>query len=234
VAAPQTAVLYQVVKVLFGIGKGRVGGFNDERRGALKGFLGRNTVNPALAGEFFVVGKVEAHKELHGFGGCGRGWIGLVFALSLGLVRLIGFAGLGAFFSRSGGSDAFKFEEEFLVEAVGLLPTLEFVARLLRFFLVFCEVKLNIGVGHEISLRLAGGVSQEMSVDCGACGAMRRGGEAPLLFGLERGCELGYPANSHYEEVAGHSYRSGKNGGMGVSGGGGAAVDAALGNDLAG
>jgi hypothetical protein len=46
------------------------------------------------------------------------------------------------------------------------------VARLLRFFFVFCEVKLNISVGHKMILRLAGGVSQEMPVDCGASSAL--------------------------------------------------------------
>ena len=171
VVAPQTAVLYQVVKVLFGISKRRVGGFDDERGGTLKWFLGRNSLQPALSGEFFVVGKVETHEKLYGFGGCGRVWFGLVFALALGLVRLFGFTRLGAVFRGSSGGDAFKFEEEFLVEAVSLLPTLKLVARLLSLFFVFCEVKLNISVGHEISLRLAGGVSQEMAVDCGGLGS---------------------------------------------------------------
>jgi hypothetical protein len=174
VATPQTAVLYQVVKVLFGIGEERVGGFDDGGQSALKWFLGRNPVKPALAREFFVVGKVETHEELDGFGGCGWGSFRTVFALPFGLVRLFGFAGIGAVFSRSSGGDAFKFEEEFFVETVGLLPTLEFVARLLRLFLVFCEVKLNISMGHKMSLRLAGGVSQEMPVDCGAWRMMRR------------------------------------------------------------
>ena len=124
----QKAVLYQVVKVLFGIGKRRVGGFDDERGGTQKWFLGGNSLQPALTGEFFVIGKVETHEELDGFGGCGRGCFGLVFALPFGLVRLFGFAGLGAVFRWSSGRDAFKFEEEFFVKAVGLLPTLEFVA----------------------------------------------------------------------------------------------------------
>ncbi len=47
------------------------------------------------------------------------------------------------------------------------------------------------------------------------------------------GGELGYPANSNYEEVAGHSYRSGKNGGVGVLAGGGAAVGSAVGSGMA-
>ncbi|MGA3177302.1 MAG: hypothetical protein ABSE19_08130 [Candidatus Acidiferrum sp.] len=45
---------------------------------------------------------------------------------------------------------------------------------------------------------------------------------------------MGYSSNSNYEEVAGHSYRSGKNGGVGVPGGSGAAVDAVVGDGLAG
>jgi hypothetical protein len=199
VVSPQTAVLYQVVKVLFGIGKRRVGGFDDERGGTLKWFLGRNSLQPALSGEFLVVGEVETHEELNGFGGCGHGGFGLVFALPFGVAGLFGFVGFGAVFRWSSGGDAFKFEEEFFVEAVGLFPTLEFVARLLRFFLVFCEVKLNIGMGHKMSLRLAGGVSQEMPVNCSACGLMWRAGGAFYLFGLERAWELGYSANSNYE-----------------------------------
>ena len=63
---------------------------------------------------------------------------------------------------------------------------------------------------------------------------MRRAGGAPFVFGLERGCELGYPANSNYEEAAGHSYRSEENGSVGVPGGSGAAVDAVVGDGLAG
>ena len=168
--SPQTAVLYQVVKVLFGIGEEGVGGLDDNWRSTPKWFLGRNSLQPALSGKFFVIGKVETHEELDSFGG--RGWRSISFGLDLPfrLVRLIGFVGFGTVFSRSGG-DAFKLEEEFLVEAIGLLPALEFVACLLNFLLVFCEVKLNVDVGHKISLRLAGGVSQEMPVDCGASSA---------------------------------------------------------------
>ena len=159
--SPQTAVLYQVVKVLFGIGEKRISGFDDGGGSALKGLFGRNPIEPALPRKFFVIGKVEPHEELDGFGRCGQGSVWTVLALPFGLVGLFGFAGLGGVVRRSGSGDAFKFEEEFLVEAVGLLPTLEFVARLLDLIFVFCEVKLNVSVGHEISLRLAGGVSQE-------------------------------------------------------------------------
>jgi hypothetical protein len=63
---------------------------------------------------------------------------------------------------------------------------------------------------------------------------MRRAGGAFFLFGLERGWELGYPANSNYEAVAAHSYRSEENWSVGVPGGGGAAVDAVVGDGLAG
>jgi|GEM_PF-4949699 len=72
-----------------------------------------------------------------------------------------------------------------------------------------------------------------MPVDCGAWRKRRRAGGAFFLFGLERAWELEYPANSNYEEIAGHSYRSGKNGGVGVPAGRGAAVDAAVGDGLA-
>jgi|SRR5271157_229871 len=53
------------------------------------------------------------------------------------------------------------------------------------------------------------------------------------LSDFEDGRQLGYPANSKYEQVAGHSYRSGKTGGVGVPGGRGAAVDADVGDGLA-
>src|SRR5208283_4363788 len=115
----QTAVLYQVVKLLFGIGKMRVRGFDDGGGSALKWFLGRNAVEPALSRKLFVLGEVEADEEFDGFG---RRWrFGLVFCGFLGL------AGFGGVLGRSSG-DAFKFEEQFFVEAIGLFPTLEFVA----------------------------------------------------------------------------------------------------------
>jgi len=145
-ASPQTAALYQLVEVLFGIGEQNVGGFDDNWRSALKWFLGRNSLQPALSGELFVIGKVETHDELDGFGGRGCGWFGLVLALPFGLVWILGFFGFCGIFGRSRGN-SFKFEEEFLVKAVGLLPALEFVARLLDLLLVFCEIKLNIDMG---------------------------------------------------------------------------------------
>ena len=58
-----------------------------------------------------------------------------------------------------------------------------------------------------------------------------RGDGAAIKF--ENGGELRYPANSNYEEAAGRSYRSGKNGGMGVPSGRGAAVDAVVGGSMA-
>jgi hypothetical protein len=54
------------------------------------------------------------------------------------------------------------------------------------------------------------------------------------LLDFEDYRELRYPANSIYEEIAVHSYRSRKNGGVGVPGGGGAAVDSAVGSGMAG
>jgi hypothetical protein len=53
------------------------------------------------------------------------------------------------------------------------------------------------------------------------------------LVKFENGGELGYPANSNYEEVAGHSYRSGKNERVGVLGGSGAAVGSDVGSGMA-
>ena len=51
---------------------------------------------------------------------------------------------------------------------------------------------------------------------------------------FENGAELGYPASSNYEALAGHSYRSGKNEGLGVPAGGGAALDAVVDDGVAG
>ncbi|HXR33759.1 MAG TPA: hypothetical protein VN830_08630 [Verrucomicrobiae bacterium] len=72
-----------------------------------------------------------------------------------------------------------------------------------------------------------------MPVDCSAWRTRRRAGGASLQFDLETARELGYPANSKHEQVAGHSDRSGKIRGVGVPAGGGAALDATVGNGLA-
>lgn len=71
-----------------------------------------------------------------------------------------------------------------------------------------------------------------MSSQLVICCALLLSARTPLDF--ENGKELGYPANSNHEEVAGHSYRSGKTGGVGVPAGGGAVVDAAVGDGMAG
>jgi len=78
-----------------------------------------------------------------------------------------------------------------------------------------------------------------MSVDCGGCGMVRDAGGVctpPLVAaqGFEKETLLGYSQSLKNEDEAPHSYRSGKSGGVGVPAGGGAALDAALGDGMAG
>jgi len=113
----------------------------------------RESFGASAGRKLFVIGEVEANEELNIIWWCGCGRFGIVLAFALGFIRLIGFAGTCSHFDRSRGGDAFKFEEKFFVEAIGLLPALEFVARQLDLFFVGCEVELNVDVGHEISLR---------------------------------------------------------------------------------
>jgi len=103
-------------------------------------------------------------------------------------------------------------------------------------------------VGHKISLRLAGGVSQERAekretlvgrlIRRGIvlCVVLRceSGGEPPHSKAeFENDWELEYPLVLKNEDEAPRSYRSGKIGGVGVPGGGDASVGAVVGDGMA-
>ena len=72
-------------------------------------------------------------------------------------------------------------------------------------------------------------MSSQLVISC----ALLLAGMTQPDFENER--EMRYPAGSPYEEIMGHSYRSGKIGAVGdVPAGGGAAVDTAVGHGVAG
>src|SRR5208282_578925 len=123
-------LFYDLVKLGFALTNHAGGSF-------LEGLLGRNAIEPALFGELFVAGKIEADQQVH-FAVCRRGFfrgfrfLGFVFCLGLrlwflGFRRLGGFVGL---LRRRFGLilGAFELVLQLFVEAEGLLPAFEFVA----------------------------------------------------------------------------------------------------------
>lgn len=89
------------------------------RLGGLERLLGWDAAEPALAGELFVVGEIEADEDSH-----------MLAAVFL-------FRGL-----------AVEFEKDFVAEAEGLLPAFQLVAGLLGGRLVRAEVEDKIGLRH--------------------------------------------------------------------------------------
>jgi hypothetical protein len=136
--------------LLLGVGELGVTGFEDSWRGGEEGLFRGDAIDPALLGEFFVVGKAEAEEEFDGFvGGGSFGFVlGFRFAFCLGFFRFGGHRFCG---SRAVGG-AFEFVEQLFVEAKGLLPDFQFVAGELGFFLVLAKVELHVNVGHGFSL----------------------------------------------------------------------------------
>jgi len=144
------ATLTQILESLFDVGEKGVAGFEDCWRGGEERLFRGNAIDPALLGELFVVGKAEAEEEFDGF--IGGGSFGLIlgfrFAFCLGFFGLGGYGLCGRF--PVGG--AFEFVEELFVEAKGLLPSFQFVAGELGFFLVLAKIELHVNVGHGFSL----------------------------------------------------------------------------------
>jgi hypothetical protein len=133
-----------------------------------------NAVEPLLLGHFFVVREIEAHEEFYRarvgglvfrlvgpFRFCALRAFGGRFGLGV-FFRLVGGLGFGCSFGRFGGYfvTAIKFDLELFVEAEGLLPSFQFMAGLLRFFLVG-ELKNHVSVGHATSLPVGITASQE-------------------------------------------------------------------------
>lgn len=122
----------------------------NARRSFLEGLLGWNAIEPALLGELFVAGKIEAHQQIHfairglcflgGFRFAGLGFW-LYFRLWLFVFwRLRGFVsgfGSGWRFCFS----TFEFVKQFFVETEGLLPAFELMPRKLGFLFVRAEIK---------------------------------------------------------------------------------------------
>jgi len=144
------ATWIQFLELLFGVGELGVAGFQNPRRSGEEGLFGGDAVDPALLGEFFMVGEAEAQEEFDSFvGGWGFGFV-LGFAFAFGF----GFFGFGGYGLRSGFpvGGAFEFVEQLFVEAKGLFPDFQFVAGELSFFFVLAKVELHVNVGHGFSL----------------------------------------------------------------------------------
>jgi len=97
-----------------------------------------------------MVGEAEAQEELDGFvGGGSLGFVlGFCFAFGFGFFGFCGYR----FRGWCAVVGAFEFVEQLFVETKGLLPSFQFVAGKLRFFLVLAEVELHVNVGHGFSL----------------------------------------------------------------------------------
>jgi hypothetical protein len=77
------------------------------------------------------------------------------FAFSLsGRCRFVGRLSLRRRFPSS-ALGAVEFVLQSLVQAKGLLPAVEFMARELRLLLIRAKIQLDLNVGHEFSLRRA-------------------------------------------------------------------------------
>ena len=148
--APIPAAWIQLFELLFGVGKMDVAGLHDSWRSGHERLFSGDSIDPALFGEFFVVGKAETEEEFDGFVGGGSFGFFLGFAFAF----CFGFFGLGGYWlcGRCAVAGPFEFVEEFFVEAKGLLPSFQFVAGELGFFLVLAKIELHVNVGHGFSL----------------------------------------------------------------------------------
>src|ERR1700704_5382549 len=63
--------LGQIVEAIVGFVEGGIALMDDFRRGGSEGLFGRKAVDPALVGELFVSGEIEADEELSVAGGLG-------------------------------------------------------------------------------------------------------------------------------------------------------------------
>lgn len=161
------AELFKRVKLADDFVELRLALADDVGGGVFEGFLSGNAVEPALLGELFVAGKIEAHEEMYSavgrrgslrsFRSGGEVLLGLgsSFGCCLrGFSRSSGFCGFGG--RRRGCGfcfGAFDFVEKLFVQAESLLPTFQSVAGLLSFLLVGAEIKEQVSMGHEMSLR---------------------------------------------------------------------------------
>jgi hypothetical protein len=143
----------EVVEEVGGLGEGGVGVADGFGLGGFEGVVGGDAVEPAVMGELFVIGEVEADEEAD-VAAQGGGFLLSVF----GILRVFG----GGFFLGGGlgiaavgggggvaGAGALEFEKDFVAEAEGLFPAFDFVARLLGGGFVGAEIENQEGLGHE-------------------------------------------------------------------------------------
>lgn len=151
---------------------------DDLRRSVFEGFFGRDALKPTVVGQPLVVREIQAHNQpdalvvigflcgrllflcfpwlwFFGFcflgrrfrapGFCGRDWTAFC---SVGRRLGRGLFTFGLLVGRSLNFGAFKLKLEFLVQAEGLLPTLDAVTGMLRSLLVRPEIENQIGLRH--------------------------------------------------------------------------------------
>src|SRR5271168_1436322 len=131
-------MLSQRIKLFVDFGKLLFAMTDDTGRSFLEWLLGWNAIEPALLGELLVAGEIEPHKQIHF---AIRGWVFfggfrfLGFVLSLGFcLRFLGFRCLRSFVSMLWSGlvlvlGAFELVLQLFVQAKGLLPAFELLAR---------------------------------------------------------------------------------------------------------
>ena len=168
-AGPPKKRLRQSLELLVGRFKIRVAMMDNFWRCTFEWFLGRNAVQPALFGKFFVRGKIQPHQQAHSpvrccrrfFRGGRTRFCGSRFALSFFRCFSFGFLQrrcLGRRFRSSLSLDTravgtVQLVLQFLVEPKSLPPAVQLVPRLLRLLLVRAKVKSYVTVCHDSSLR---------------------------------------------------------------------------------
>lgn len=144
------------IEKIGGFGEGGVGGAEGFATSGFEGVFGGDAGEPALVGELFVIGEIEADEEADAVvRGGGFFFVRGFFLYGGGF----GFGGVavGGFF----GGDAFEFEEDFVAEAEGLFQRFDFVARLLSGRFVGAEIEKQERVGHEDCISGRGCACQE-------------------------------------------------------------------------
>ena len=157
------ARLFKGVELLIRVAESGVFFVDYVRMGHFEEFVGGDAVEPLLLGYFLVAGEIEADEQLYGtgIGGLIVGFLGLFGLCGLGVFRVrFGLRGLLFFVLRLGFCRGFglrgrfvaaiEFHLYFFVRAEGLLPSFEFVAGLLRFFVRELEGPGKCGAMSEV------------------------------------------------------------------------------------
>lgn len=158
------AWLAQSVELFHDLVELRLALANDARGSLLERLLGWDAIEPALFGELFVAGEIEADEQAYfaiGRSGFRRSFCVLRFLLGFGFAFGFGLFSFGSFggllLSFRGGLSillgAFELVLQLFIESKGLLPAFEFVAGKLGFLFVGAKIEEEVCVSHKISLR---------------------------------------------------------------------------------